>query len=187
LVELVAVDDEVLEHLVHAAVTRAAADEVTPAVTAGCEWTAARITWLTDFHRERRPGLDGPAGEATWAICVNRDVVGSVRLKRTGEQGVLETGIWLAQDARGCGIGRAAMTALLGHAVASGAVAVRAQTMVSNANALALLRKLGFDLQPAKDSGLVHAALLVIPTVEPGVMTLGGGRSEGPGTPAARH
>lgn len=61
--ELVAVDDDVLEHLVQAAISHAAANEMTPAVTAGPACAAARNHPLTDFHRERRAGLDGPAGE----------------------------------------------------------------------------------------------------------------------------
>ncbi len=84
---LVAVDELVLEHLVRAATTDAAPDDVTPPLTDGTDWTATRVKWLQDFHRDRRDGLAGPAGEATWGVVAAEQVVGSVRLKRTDEQG----------------------------------------------------------------------------------------------------
>jgi hypothetical protein len=92
-VALIAVDEVVLEQLVQAAVSDASADEVTPPLTAGAEWTPARVEWLERFHRDRRAGLSGPAAEATWAVVVGNTVVGSVRLKCTVEQGVMETGV----------------------------------------------------------------------------------------------
>lgn len=46
-------------------------------------------------------GLEGPHGEVTWAVLVGDRVVGSVRLKHTAREGVLETGLWLTRDARG--------------------------------------------------------------------------------------
>jgi hypothetical protein len=54
---LVVVDDAVLDRLVEAAVTGAAADEVTPPSTADGRWSDDRVAWLRQFHRERRPGL----------------------------------------------------------------------------------------------------------------------------------
>jgi hypothetical protein len=54
---LVVVDEDVLELLVEAAVTDAAADEVTPPSTADGRWSDDRVAWLRQFHRERRPGL----------------------------------------------------------------------------------------------------------------------------------
>ena len=86
------VDELTLDRLVNAAITDAAANEVTPPVTTGDEWSPARIAWLTDFHRNRRNGLSGPVAEATWAILVSDQVVGSVRLKRAAAAEILETG-----------------------------------------------------------------------------------------------
>lgn len=83
---LVAVDETVLEKLVHAATTDAAADEVTPPLTPGSDWTPARVAWLRSFHRDRRAGLASSAAEATWAVVVDERVVGSVRLKRVAKQ-----------------------------------------------------------------------------------------------------
>lgn len=107
---LVDVDEAILARLVDAAITDASAHEVTAPVTTEDEWSPARISWLKDFHRSRRADLSGPAAELTWAILVEDQIVGSVRLKRTREPGVLETGIWLTRRARGRGVGRRALT-----------------------------------------------------------------------------
>jgi len=165
-VVLVAVDDTVLAQLVHAATTDTMADEVTPPLTAGRAWTPARAAWLRDFHRARRPGLSGPAGEATWAVVVEELVVGSVRLKRTDGHGVLEAGIWLTRSSRGRGVGQAAMAATLHRAAALGATGVRADTTVANTGALTVLRRLGFTLTPA--AGQDVRALLLLDPEAPG-------------------
>ncbi|MFF0991589.1 GNAT family N-acetyltransferase [Kocuria nitroreducens] len=162
-VVLVAVDDTVLAQLVRAATTDAGADEVTPPLTAGRGWTSDRVAWLRDFHRVRRTGLAGPAGEATWAVVADEWVVGSVRLKHTDEHGVLEMGIWLTRSARGRGVGRAALTAALRRAASLGASGVRADTTGSNAGALVVLRRLGFTLMPADDVQNIRALILLDP------------------------
>jgi RimJ/RimL family protein N-acetyltransferase len=155
------VDEAVLTQLVLAATTDAVADEVTPPVTAGHEWTSARVAWLRDFHRARRDGLAGSAGEATWAVVVEGVVVGSVRLKSTEEDGVLEAGIWVTRGARGRGTGRAAMAAVLRQAATLEATAVRADTTVANAGALAVLSRLGFNLTPDEEGHDVRAQILL--------------------------
>ncbi|MBA3293337.1 MAG: GNAT family N-acetyltransferase [Geodermatophilaceae bacterium] len=162
-VTLAAVDEVVLGQLVHAAISDAAADEVTPPPTAGEAWTPTRVAWLRGFHRDRRPGLGGPAREATWAVVIGGRVVGSVRLKRTDEQGMLETGAWLTRPVRGRGVGRAAVAAVLDEAAALGASAVRADTTTTNAAALAVLERLGFSLTSAGDGRSVRALLLLEP------------------------
>ncbi len=159
-VALVTVDDTVLEQLVEAAITDASADEVTPPLTAGPAWTPTRIAWLRDFHRDRRTGLDGPARETTWAIILDQRVVGSVRLQRTEWPALLETGVWLTRGTRGRGVGRAAMAAALREAAALGSTAVRAETTASNAGALTVLERLGFDLTPVDHGRGVHALLV---------------------------
>ncbi|WP_037295620.1 GNAT family N-acetyltransferase [Saccharomonospora azurea] len=154
---LVEVDEPVLARLVRAATTDAAADDVTPPLTADSGWTPARVEWLRRFHRDRRAGLGGPAGESTWGVVTADGVVGSVRLKRTAE-GVLETGVWLTRMARGRGLGTAAMAVAVRKAVELGAREVRADTTVANVGALRLLRRLGFTLARA-DGGAVHGLL----------------------------
>ncbi|MBN1092486.1 GNAT family N-acetyltransferase [Blastococcus sp. TML/M2B] len=139
--------------MVAAALEGASADEVTPPVTPGPGWSPERVEWLRAFHRDRRAGLDGPAGEVTWAVVEfapgeDQDtgrVLGSVRLRRTGEPGGFETGIWLVRDARGRGVGTTAVRLLLERAREAGAATVRADTTTGNAGAVALLRALGFS------------------------------------------
>jgi DNA invertase Pin-like site-specific DNA recombinase/RimJ/RimL family protein N-acetyltransferase len=158
-VALVAVDDVMLEALVQAAITDAAADEVTPPLSAGSTWTPERVAWLRGFHRHRRAGITGPAGEGTWAVVVGDRVVGSVRLARAREPGVLEAGIWLTRAARNQGLGQAAMAAVLREAAAMGADAVRAETTAGNAAALSVLRRLGFELSAVPGRNQVRALL----------------------------
>ena len=155
-VTLVPVDGVVLERLVAAATSGAAAGEVTPPVTAGDDWTPERVAWLRAFHLDRRAGLDGEAGEATWAVLLDGQAVGGVRLARVAKDDVLEAGVWLTRQVRGSGVGRAAVAALLDEAAALGAVAVRAETTAGNAAALAVLRQLGFECSDSGD-GTVRA------------------------------
>ena len=90
---------------------------------------------------------------------VGSAVVGSVRLKCTDEQGVLETGVWLTRSSRGRGVAVAAMAAVLQKAAGLGAQGVRADTTTGNISALGVLRHLGFDLEVADDD-CVRALLL---------------------------
>jgi RimJ/RimL family protein N-acetyltransferase len=157
-VELIPVDDVVLDLLVRAAVTAASADDVTPPLTPGRAWTEVRVAWLRAYHHRCRSGLTGPTGEATWAVVVDDDVVGSVRLQDTDAIGVLETGIWLTRGTRGRGIGRMAITAVLREALLHGAQVVRADTTVNNTAALAMLRSLAFTITERDGAveGLLH-------------------------------
>ncbi len=158
---LVAVDEPTLAQLLHAAVTEAAVDEVTPPLTPGDVWSDARIAWLKDFHRNRVGGLTGASGEATWAVLVADQIVGSVRLKHTAEPGILETGIWLARGSRGQGVGPVAMSAVLRLAAELGARGVRADTTIGNLAALGLLRRLGFDLAFSENGDGIEARLML--------------------------
>lgn len=158
-VTLVDVDEGTLARMVEAAVAGAAAADVTPPLTPGDQWTPERVDWLREFHRDRRDGLDGPAGEATWAIVAGDRVVGSVRLRHTEVPLILETGIWLTRPARGRGAGTAAMAEVVGRAGASGARILRADTTAGNVGALGILRRLGFELTPGEDGAGVAAHL----------------------------
>ena len=148
-IELIPIDEDVLDRLVAAAVSDAAADEVTPPLTPGADWTPERLEWMRGLHRGARAGLDGPDGQATWAVVAHGAVVGAVRLKCSDEPDVLETGIWLTRGARGHGTCRSAMAAVLVQAQALGAREVRADTSRDNAAALSVLRRLGFRTSPA--------------------------------------
>ncbi len=150
-VELRPVDEDVLERMVRAAVADASADEVTPSLTPGTAWTPARLDWMRALHRDCRAGLGGPAGQATWAVIAGGEVVGSVRLRRMPESSSGEIGIWLTRAARGRGVGRCAVRAVLAEARAHGLARVRADTTAGNGAALAVLRDLGFDCAPVGD------------------------------------
>ncbi|MCW2778797.1 MAG: GCN5-related N-acetyltransferase [Frankiales bacterium] len=155
---LVPVDDDVLARMVAAATSDAAADEVTPRLPGDdAAWSPARVAWLQALHRECRSGLDGPRGQATWAVLRDDAVVGAVRLARTEEQGVLETGIWLTRAVRGTGLGRAAVGDVVQRARTAGALVVRADTTPGNTGALAVLTALGFACSPS--AGGVRAVL----------------------------
>ena len=161
-VTLVDVDDDVLAQLVHVATTGAAADQVTPPLTSRSAWTPERTTWLRDYHRDRRTGLDGPLDEVTWAVVVDGAVVGGARLRWTADPGVADTGLWLSRSARGAGVGRAALRAVLGHATSAGVRSVVAETAAGNVGALAVLRHLGFTVaEPAAD-GRVRAVIAMV-------------------------
>ena len=145
-----------LEQPVAAATSDAAADEVTPPLTPGDDWTPERVAWLRAFHVDRRAGLLSTAREATWAVLVDGQVVGGVRLARVAQDDVLEAGVWLTRGARGRGVGRAAVAAVLEQAAALGAGVVQAWTTASNAAALAGLRQLGFECSSSAN-GAVRA------------------------------
>jgi RimJ/RimL family protein N-acetyltransferase len=158
-VTLVDVDETVLADMVDAAVHDADPDEVTPPIDDGGEWTDARLDSLRDLHRSCRAGLAGPIGQATWAVCQDGRVVGAVRLKRTKDNGVLETGIWLCRSARGSGTALSALRALVGKAVDHGAKAIYAETTLNNVRAQGVLRQLGFALSSGPRPDEVRALL----------------------------
>lgn len=162
-IQLVDVDEPTLDALVDAAVGDAAPDEVTPPFDDGGTWSEQRLHWLRELHRERRAGLDGPLGEATWAVRSGDDVVGQIRLKRTGDAGVMETGAWLTRGARGRGIGVAALQAAIDRAFVYGASAVYAETTIGNVRAQGVLRRLGFVLSRGKTPDEVKALLILRP------------------------
>ena len=159
-VTLAPVDEQLLARLAVVATTDADASEVTPPLTPGDAWTPERLAWFEDYHRSGRVGLTGSEGEATWAVLEAGAPVGSVRLKRTEEDGVLETGIWIARSARGRGVGGRAMRLVREEARASGARCIRADTSPTNGAAQALMRAIGFALSPEGADGRVHGILV---------------------------
>ena len=163
-VRLRRVDEDVLEELVAAATTGALASEVTPPVTPGEEWTPGRVDWLRNFHRTRQSDLDAAEAEMSWAVVADERVVGAVRLKRVAGAPSAEVGLWLTRSARGRGIGRRAVTAVLAEAADRGLTAVRADTAVGNRGALALLAALGFEPSPADGDTVIAWRVLDDPT-----------------------
>lgn len=169
-VELLDVSEEVLEQLLELALRDADADEVTPPLGTAAGWNTDRISWFREFHRAAAAGLDGPAGQKTWAISCDGQLAGSIRLKRmdpepaeAGEGGAggagagagalvgaggwaLETGIWLARSFRGRGVGREALRLVKARAASAGAAVLVAETTAGNVGALALLKYAGAEL-----------------------------------------
>ena len=81
-VALLDVSEDVLEQLLELALRDADADEVTPPLGTTAGWNTDRISWFREFHRAAAAGLDGPAGQKTWAISCDGQMAGSVRLRR---------------------------------------------------------------------------------------------------------
>lgn len=158
-VTLAVVDEDVLEELVHAATTGADPDEVTPPLTAGSGWTSERTAWLQAYHRDRRAGLAGACGEATWAVLAAGVVVGGARLRWSDAAGTADTGLWLIRSARGAGVGRAALAMVLERATAARVRTVEAQTANGNRAAIAVLRHLGFTVGESSAAGRVRAVV----------------------------
>ncbi len=175
-VALLDVSDAVLEELLELALRDADADEVTPPLGSTPGWNTDRISWFREFHRASAAGLDGPAGQKSWAISCDGQLAGSVRLRRTdlasteavdaggggtdavagggggavggagGGGGALETGIWLARSFRGRGVGREALRLVKALAASAGAAVLVAETTAGNVGALALLKSVGAEL-----------------------------------------
>ena len=82
-VALLDVSEALLEQLLELALRDADADEVTPPLGTTPGWNTDRISWFREFHRASAAGLDGPAGQKSWAISCDGQLAGSVRLRRT--------------------------------------------------------------------------------------------------------
>ena len=82
-VALLDVSEALLEQLLELALRDADADEVTPPLGTTPGWNTDRISWFREFHRASAAGLDGPAGQKSWAISCDGQLAGSVRLKHT--------------------------------------------------------------------------------------------------------
>lgn len=158
-VTLVDVDDAVADRLLELAKRDASPDEVAPPL-GGPGWNLERTAWFFSYHRAAADGLDGPAGEKSWAIMCGNELAGSVRLKRCadGDQHTAETGIWLGRSFRSRGIGAAALELVLAAARSAGLERVTARTLAGNRSAQRLLEGAGAVLTP-DDGGTVHAVV----------------------------
>lgn len=124
-VALLDVSEDVLEQLLELALRDADADEVTPPLGTTAGWNTDRISWFREFHRAAAAGLDGPAGQKTWAISCDGQMAGSVRLRRmdtepaAADEGWAGGGGW-AVGAAGAGPGGGAGAVGAAGAVAGG-------------------------------------------------------------------
>lgn len=157
-VELVPVDEWMLERLIVVAVTEAAADDVVPPLDDAGGWNENRLVWLRQYHRDCREGLDGPAGQATFAVLDDGHVVGSVRLALTGNPRELETGMWLARSARGRGVGAEVLMAVT-EVARSRADAVVLWLTEDQEEARCALERAGADLGRPDADGILRATL----------------------------
>jgi RimJ/RimL family protein N-acetyltransferase len=98
-VRLLPINDDVLADLLAVAIADADPAEVMPPVPGPPGWTPTRREAFIAFHRDRREGLAGRLREATFAISVDGQVVGSARLQRKDRPAVLETGLSRARMA----------------------------------------------------------------------------------------
>jgi RimJ/RimL family protein N-acetyltransferase len=155
--ELRLIDEEILDALLNAAVTDAEPDEVMPPVEGPPGWTTTRIEAFRAFHRERFGDLDNALRTTMYAIIVDGQVAGMIRLSRKDEDATFETGMWLRRSRRGQGLGTAAVRAVLVRAGEVGARTVVADTTPANAAALGALRGCGAALTERSDK--VYAAL----------------------------
>jgi RimJ/RimL family protein N-acetyltransferase len=164
-VGLADVNERMLELLLALAQQDAAPDEVTPPLGNGAGWNAIRIDWFRAYHRAASAGLDGPAGEKSWAVLLEGSPAGSIRLKRTADHGTAETGLWLGRRHRGRGVGTAALQLVLAEARRAGLQRVVARTTAENAGALGLLTVAGTVL--TYDDGGGVSAVVVLPPDSP--------------------
>jgi len=161
-VSLVDVDETVLEQLLELAKRDASPDEVAPPL-GGPGWNLERTAWFFSYHRAAAQGLDGEAGEKTWAILAGGSPAGSIRLKRVDTENgrkSAETGIWLGRSFRSRGIGGAALRLVLAEARRAGLTEVTARTLAGNAGAQHLLAAAGATLTP-DDDGTVRAVVVL--------------------------
>jgi ribosomal-protein-alanine N-acetyltransferase len=180
-VSLVDVDDAVMDQLLDLAKRDASPDEVAPPL-GGPGWNLERTAWFFSHHRAAAHGLDGEAGEKTWAILADGRLAGSVRLRRVesgspesdsvepgspesdsvepGSANVAETGIWLGRSFRSKGIGSAALRLVLAEARRAGVTEVTARTLAGNLGAQRLLTAAGAALTP-DDDGTVRAVVVL--------------------------
>lgn len=158
-VSLVDVDEPVLEELLALARRDASPDEVAPPV-GGPGWDLERTGWFLRYHRAAAGGLDGPAGEKSWAVLCGSDLAGCVRLKRDtgGDITSAETGIWLGRSFRSRGIGAAALELVLAEARRARLQHVTARTLAGNVGAQRLLEAAGAVLTH-DDDGTVLAVV----------------------------
>ncbi|MGW4466907.1 GNAT family N-acetyltransferase [Micromonospora sp. NPDC004704] len=156
-VQLTPIDEQTLEPLLSVAVAEAEPDDVMPPVEAPAGWSHARREAFREFHRARFDGLDGNARTLMFAIMVDGDVVGMIRMSHHDRPATMETGMWLGKSARGQGIAATALRLLLAEAVGAGARLVVAETTADNAPALGVLRRAGAEFE--RDGDVVRARI----------------------------
>lgn len=145
------VDEDLLPRLLDVAVAEATLDEVMPPVPGPPGWTEERRAAFFTHHRTT----------PSYAILVDGEVAGAMRLSPSGAPGAAEIGMWLARGARGKGHATEALHLLIEEARARGTTALIAETTATNEPALGALRANGAKLWADPQTGAVHATLRV--------------------------
>jgi RimJ/RimL family protein N-acetyltransferase len=145
-------DEQALEPLLSVAVAEAEPDDVMPPVEAPAGWSHARREAFRAFYRARFGGLSDSTGTLMFAIMVDGEVVGMIRMTHHDAPATMETGMWLGKSARGQGIAAIALRLLLAEAIGAGARLVVAETTADNTPAIAVLRRAGAELERTGDA-----------------------------------
>lgn len=156
-VQLKVLDEQLLANLLSVAVADADPLEVMPPVDGPAGWSSSRTAAFRQFYGSRLAGFDGKNRTQMYAIILDGNVVGMIRMARREEADTVETGLWLARSARARGIGGAAVRLLLTEAARAGINRVVADTTIGNTAALNVLRR--YDAVLSSRSANVHGEI----------------------------
>ena len=109
-------------------------------------WSRAPFASVAELRANFAPS---PSGWRTWAITRQGDdrAIGFVAAGEKRQGGVSEIGYLLARDAQGRGIAQEAVTAVIDRLFAEGQRRVFADCDPENRESIALLERLGFQLE----------------------------------------
>jgi RimJ/RimL family protein N-acetyltransferase len=157
-VELERLRDEAgLRRLLEVAVAQTDPDEAMPPMPGHPAWTAQRREAFLAFFG---PMLDSP-DVVIYAVIVEKAMAGFTRLKKTGQPGTAETGMWLGRTYRGRGIGAAVLQKLLREAAGEGLTRIVADTTIGNLAAQGVLRHASARM--VEKDGKIYAEIAIDP------------------------
>jgi RimJ/RimL family protein N-acetyltransferase len=134
---LAEIEDEAgLRALLAVAVADATPEETMPPFEGPPGWTEEKQQFFLEFFRPVVMSEE----TAVFAVKVDGEIAGFMRLKRLPEEAGAETGMWLGRSHRGKGLGAAAFDELLIEAAKRGYARVIADTTPQNVAALGVLR-----------------------------------------------
>jgi len=163
-VSLREIEDEAgLWALLAVAVADATPEETMPPFEGPPGWTEEKQEFFLGFFLP----VVASDGTAAFAITVDGEIAGFIRLKRMAQRdadmtgGTAETGMWLGRSFRGKGVGTAAFDALLAEAAKRGYRRVVADTMPQNVAALGVLRH--GRARTREEDGKIYAEIAIGP------------------------
>lgn len=146
-----------LRALLAVAIADASPEETMPPFEGPPGWTEEKQKFFLEFF--------GPVvaseGTEVFAVVVDGEVAGFMRLRRMTEEGTAETGMWLGRSRRGQGIGAAAFDALLAEAAKLGYTRVVADTTPQNIAAQGILRH--GRARTREEGGKIYAEIAIDP------------------------